>query len=83
MVNSCRIKIVKIVTVHQAKQQLSELLERVHAGEEVVVSKYGKPYAKLVPLGPVDKVPLGFLQGTVEDAFFEPLPEEEVAPWEA
>ncbi|ADH62053.1 prevent-host-death family protein [Allomeiothermus silvanus DSM 9946] len=42
----------KIVTVHQAKQQLSELLERVHAGEEVVVSKYGKPYAKLVPLGP-------------------------------
>jgi antitoxin (DNA-binding transcriptional repressor) of toxin-antitoxin stability system len=42
----------------------------------VVVSKYGKPYAKLVPLGPVDKVPLGFLQGTVEDAFFEPLPGE-------
>lgn len=72
----------KIVSVHEAKQHFSELLERAHAGEEVVVSKYGKPYAKLVPLEPVDKVPLGFLKGTVEDAFFEPLPEEELAPWQ-
>jgi prevent-host-death family protein len=72
----------KIVTVHQAKQRFSELLEHAHAGEEVVISKYGKPYAKLVPLEPVDKVPLGFLKGSVDDAFFEPLPEEELAAWE-
>ena len=71
-----------MVSVHQAKQHFSELLERVHAGEEVVVSKYGKPYAKLVPLEPVDKVPLGFLKGSVEEAFFDPLPEGELAPWQ-
>ncbi|AWR87888.1 type II toxin-antitoxin system Phd/YefM family antitoxin [Meiothermus taiwanensis] len=69
-----------MVTAHQAKQRFSELLERAHAGEEVVVSKCGKPYAKLAPLEPVDKVPLGFLKGSVEDAFFEPLPDEARVP---
>lgn len=45
-----------------------------------MVSKCGKPYAKLAPLEPVDKVPLGFLKGSVEDAFFEPLPDEARVP---
>jgi prevent-host-death family protein len=34
--------------VHEAKTRLSELLARAHAGEEVVIAKAGKPYARLV-----------------------------------
>ncbi len=37
------------VNVHEAKTQLSKLLTRVLTGEEVVISRYGKPAAKLVP----------------------------------
>jgi len=36
--------------VHEAKTHFSELLERVHNGEEVIIAKAGKPYARLVPL---------------------------------
>jgi prevent-host-death family protein len=37
------------VNVHEAKTRLSQLLERVEHGEEVVVCRAGKPVAKLVP----------------------------------
>ena len=37
------------VNVHEAKTHLSRLLERVEAGEEIVVARAGKPVAKLVP----------------------------------
>jgi len=37
------------VNVHEAKTHLSRLLARVSAGEEVVISKSGKPMARLVP----------------------------------
>jgi prevent-host-death family protein len=36
------------VNVHDAKTHLSRLLDRAHAGEEIVIAKAGKPYAKLV-----------------------------------
>lgn len=39
----------KIVNVHEAKTNLSRLLERVAEGEEIVIGKAGKPVAKLVP----------------------------------
>lgn len=38
-----------IVNVHEAKTQLSRLLERVAAGEEVIIGKAGRPVARLVP----------------------------------
>ncbi|HWM23067.1 MAG TPA: type II toxin-antitoxin system prevent-host-death family antitoxin [Ilumatobacteraceae bacterium] len=38
-----------MVNVHDAKSNLSELLRRVERGEEIVVSRAGKPVAKLVP----------------------------------
>lgn len=38
------------VNVHQAKTQLSRLLQRVEAGEEIVIARAGKPVARLVPL---------------------------------
>ena len=37
----------QLVNVHQAKTQLSKLLDQVAAGEEVLISRYGKPVAKL------------------------------------
>lgn len=45
----------KAFNVHDAKTQLSKLLDRAHAGEEIVIAKAGKPYAKLVPF--VDVAP--------------------------
>lgn len=38
------------VNVHEAKTHLSRLLARVAAGEEVIISKAGKPVARLVPI---------------------------------
>jgi prevent-host-death family protein len=42
----------EIVNVHAAKTQLSRLLERAEAGEEIVIGRAGKPIAKLVPYVP-------------------------------
>lgn len=36
--------------VHEAKTQLSRLIERVEAGEEIIISRAGKPVARLIPL---------------------------------
>lgn len=36
--------------VHEAKSQLSRLLERAEAGEEVVIARNGKPVVRLVPI---------------------------------
>jgi len=36
--------------IHEAKTHFSELLERAHNGEEVIIAKAGKPYARLVPV---------------------------------
>ena len=41
------------VNVHEAKTQLSQLLQRISMGEEVVIAKAGKPVARLVPFAPV------------------------------
>ena len=38
-----------ITNIHQAKTQLSRLIERVLQGEEVVIGRAGKPVAKLIP----------------------------------
>jgi prevent-host-death family protein len=63
--------------VHEAKTHLSNLLERVAAGEEVVIAKAGVPVARLVPVVlPVEQRPLGTEQGRVfiADDFDAPLP---------
>ena len=71
-----------LINVHEAKTHLSRILDRVHQGEEIVLAKAGKPYVKLVPVRPVKRRRPGFLKGRVTAAFFEPLPEEELGPWE-
>lgn len=37
----------QLVNIHQAKTQLSKLLDQVVAGQEVVIARHGKPVAKL------------------------------------
>lgn len=40
------------ISVTDAKAQLTELVRRAEAGEEVVLTRHGQPAAKLVPLKP-------------------------------
>jgi prevent-host-death family protein len=71
-----------MVNVHEAKTQFSALLDRAHAGEEIIVAKAGKPYARLVPLEPPEPRRPGRYPGRVPASFFEPLPEQELEAWE-
>jgi prevent-host-death family protein len=65
-----------IVNVHEAKTKLSALLERAHRGEEIIVAKAGRPYARLVPLEPPRERTPGRYSEEIPDSFFEPLPGE-------
>jgi prevent-host-death family protein len=73
------------VTIHQAKMNLSKLIEKATAGEEVIIARGAKPVARLVAVGEVKgrRTP-GSLKGTlhVGPEFFEPLPEDELYRWE-
>ena len=73
-----------IFTVHQAKTQLSKLIAAALAGEEVVIARGSEPMVRLTPLAPLKRkrVP-GRLKGQFKltDAFFEPLPDDELALW--
>jgi prevent-host-death family protein len=73
------------VTIHTAKTTLSQLLARVEAGEEIILARGNQPIAKLVPYqAPPTRRRFGALRGIISigPAFFEPLPEEELAKWE-
>jgi prevent-host-death family protein len=63
--------------MHAAKTTLSRLVERVEAGEEIVIARAGAPVARLVALEP-RRAPrrLGLLDGAFEipDDFNRPLP---------
>ena len=71
-----------VINVHEAKTQLSKLLERAHRGEEVVICKGGKPFARLVPLAKPSARKPGWLHGKLGKAFFEPLPDDELEAWD-
>ena len=74
-----------MVNVHQAKTQLSRLLARVEAGEDVVIARRGEPVARLVACKPSPgKRQFGAMKGKIliEDSFFDPLPETELSMWE-
>jgi prevent-host-death family protein len=68
-----------VVNMHEAKTHLSRLVERVEAGEEIVIGRAGKPVAKLVPYQEerVQRRP-GALKGKIwiADDFDDDLPAE-------
>ena len=74
------------VTVHEAKTNLSKLIARALAGEEVVIANRTTPQVKLVPIEekPTPKRTFGSLKGKIvlDDSFFDPLPEDELRLWE-
>ncbi len=66
--------------MHEAKSQLSKLVERACAGEDVVIARNGEPAVRLVPVETksMGKRPIGLDEGKViiHDSFFDPLPDE-------
>jgi prevent-host-death family protein len=75
----------KTVNIHEAKTQLSKLVADAEAGEDVVIARAGKPVARLVRIA--DVVPerrFGAMKGraATTDAFFETLPDDELAACE-
>lgn len=71
--------------MHQAKTTLSQLLRRVAAGEEITITRGGKPVARLVPVSPGLPRLLGEDQGryVVPDDFDAPLPDDLLAGFES
>ena len=75
----------EFVNIHEAKTQLSKLVEKAAAGSEVVIARAGKPVARLVPLVAKKRVrKLGILKGRIKipDDFDAPLPEKVIAGFE-
>jgi prevent-host-death family protein len=73
------------VNVLEAKTQLSRLLDRAEAGEEVVIARAGHPVVKLVPVGERSTVAprtLGTLvgRGWIAEDFDAPLDESFLCP---
>ncbi len=73
-----------VVNVHEAKTNLSRLLVQVEAGEDIIIARSGTPVARLVRFQKPGKRQFGSMKGLVklDDSFFDPLPEEELAAWE-
>jgi antitoxin (DNA-binding transcriptional repressor) of toxin-antitoxin stability system len=73
------------VTIHVAKTHLSRLIERVAAGEEIVILRGKVPVARLTAIAPgASKRKFGAYRGEfdVPESFFEPLPEAELKAFE-
>jgi prevent-host-death family protein len=72
------------INLYEAKTNLSQLVDRAAAGEEIVIAKNGVPFARLMPLAPVatPRRPGGW-EGQVQiaDDFDAPLPPEVLAAW--
>lgn len=68
------------INVYQAKTKLSELIDRAAAGEEIVISRHGRPVARLIAYRPpsLKRRKLGLLAGKLQvpDDFDDPLPDE-------
>lgn len=72
-------------TIHQAKTNLSRLIEKAERGEEVVISRGKTPVVRLVPIERAPKTrTAGLFKGEFEvpDSFFDPLPDDELEGWE-
>jgi len=56
------------VNIHEAKTQLSMLIEKVAGGESFIIAKAGKPMARVIPFAQTQKQTkrVGFLAGQIE-----------------
>lgn len=69
------------VNIHEAKTQLSRLVDRAARGEAFVIAKAGKPLVKVSAIdAPVEPKRLGFLKGEIEvPDDFDHMGEREIA----
>ncbi|WNB75904.1 type II toxin-antitoxin system Phd/YefM family antitoxin [Methylomonas koyamae] len=71
-------------TLYNAKTHLSNLVEQACAGEEVIIAKGKLPLVKLVAISesrPQRRFGAMKGQARVDDAFFDPLPDDELDAW--
>lgn len=71
------------VNIYNAKTQLSQLINRVERGEEIVISRNGRPVARLAPLAEMksDRTP-GLLKGRIAiKAGFDDMTEQDERDW--
>lgn len=70
----------KLVNIHEAKARLSECLDAVERGEQVVICRRNQPVAELRKVASVRSAPrqLGQAVGRIQvsDSFFDPLPDD-------
>lgn len=75
------------LNVHEAKTHFSNVIDRAHAGEEIIIAKAGKPWVRITKIDDAPKVkrtPGGWPGvGDIPDSvFFDLLPDEELDAWE-
>jgi prevent-host-death family protein len=74
------------VNIYQAKTQLSKLVDEAAAGKDVVISRNGKPVARLIGIQSKQKRMVGFGalkgKGWIADDFDAPLPDAILAEFE-
>lgn len=74
---------VHTVNIHEAKTQLSKLIEAIGRGEDVVIARNGEPVARLVPYSTARRTPGAARgRGRLTEAFFEDLPESVLREFE-
>jgi prevent-host-death family protein len=72
-----------LVNMHEAKSNLSRLVARALAGEDVIIMRDGQPVARLVPIRH-ERVPgLGRGKIRIGPGFDEPLPEDVLQDFES
>jgi prevent-host-death family protein len=73
------------VNVHEAKSQLSRLLELVEEGETVIIARHGQPVAELIPARRNICFTFGIARGeplaTPGDGWWQPLSDAEAEDW--
>jgi prevent-host-death family protein len=72
-----------LVSIYDAKAQLSRLIDRAAAGADIVIGRAGQPIIRMVPVESALPRQPGLLKGlTVPEALFAPLPDDEQTHWE-
>ncbi len=68
----------EVVNIHQAKTQLSQLIQRVENGDEIVIARSGRPVARLVSCGNTisQRTPGSWRGKVVISEDFDDLPDE-------
>jgi prevent-host-death family protein len=73
------------VNVHEAKSQLSRLLELVEEGETVIIARHGEPVAELVPARRKTGFPFGIAREeplvAAGDEWWQAMSDAEAEDW--